>query len=286
VIQPRRIGRYLTVDRFGYVQPDVALDLIGETWKPLVDFVTRSLMNRRDIHSVYLRGSIPRGLAIENVSDADFVYISERNFDQADAALEEAVIAGFPFIKRLNLFRLNRTELDKVHHPQRRPYFHMLLKTQSLFLAGNDVAKDIEPFKPGPDMVSHVFWLMVEFLKTPILTSKISSKLEESQRAVVERTARQWISKRIVRSGFEITMDRDNRFTRDLYFCYEAFSASYQRQAELMFKVLINSLNGNEDPMIYNELVIFLVKEGARLFGLDRAHKKDATNIIISSGAR
>ena len=43
--------------------------------------------------------------------------------------------------------------------PQKRPYFHMLLKTQCLFLAGDDIARDIEPFKIGPDMVSHVFSL-------------------------------------------------------------------------------------------------------------------------------
>jgi uncharacterized protein len=265
VIQPQRIGRFLHVDGFGYVQPDVAIDLVGGVWKPLVDFVTRSLIERRDIRSVYLRGSIPRGLAIENISDADFIYISESNFDQADAVLEETAKANFPFVQNLKLFRLNRTELDKVHHPQRRPYFHMLLKTQSLFLAGYDIAKDIEPFRLGPDMVSHVFWLTDEFHKTLNFASKISIRLEESQKAAVERSARQWISKRIVRSGFEITIDKNSRFTRDLYLCYEEFAASYPQRSEQMYRVLTNCLNGTEDAIMYKELVIFLTREGAHL---------------------
>jgi hypothetical protein len=269
VIQPQRIGRFLSVDRLGYVQPDVAVDRIGSRWKPLVDFVTRSLMKRTDIRSIYLRGSIPRGLAIENLSDADFIYISESNFDHVDAVLEQAAKANFPFVQSLKLLRLGRTELDKVHHPQRRPYFHMLLKTQSLFLAGDDIAKDIEPFKPGPEMISHVFWLADEFRKTLILAPRVSSRVEEAQKAVVERSAWQWISKRIVRSGFEITIDKNNRFTRDLYLCYESFAVSYPRLSDQMYRVLINSLNGNENPNMHEGLVTFLAKESVRLSGLN-----------------
>jgi uncharacterized protein len=265
VIHPQRIGRFLHADRFGYVQPDVAMALVGSTWKPLVDFVTNSLMMRKDIRSVYLRGSIPRGLAIEDVSDADFSYISERDFAREDAILETSVKTKFAFVREVKIFRLNRTELDKVHHPQRRPYFHMLLKTQSLFLAGDDITRNIEPFRLGPDMVSHVFWLADEFFKTPILVSKMSSMLEESQKAVIERSARRWISKRIVRSGFEITLDRNNRFTRDLYLCYEEFSRLYPAQSKQMYRTLINSLNGNDDPIVHRELVAFLTGEAARL---------------------
>ena len=99
-------------------------------------------MKRHCVRSVYVRGSIPRGLAIENVSDADFIYFSEVNFDSADADLEEAAKTAFPFVTELKLFRLNRAGFDKIHPPQKRPYFHMLLKTQSLFLAGEDITRE------------------------------------------------------------------------------------------------------------------------------------------------
>jgi hypothetical protein len=269
VIQPQRIGRFLHIDGFGYVQPDAAIDLVGRSWRPLVDFVTRSLMTRRDIRSVYLRGSIPRGLAIENVSDADFIYISETDFDREDAALEATTKVNFPFIQQLKLFRLNRTELNRVHHPQRRPYFHMLLKTQSLLLAGDDVAKDIEPFKLGPDMINHVFWLEKEFKKTLLLAPKVSGRPTDSQEATIERALRKWISKRIVRSGLEITIYKNSGFTRDLYLCYEAFSMWYPRQSSKMYRALMNSLNGHEDPIVYKDLVALLIEEGARLPALN-----------------
>ncbi len=258
MIQPRRVGRFLAVDELGYVQPDVAIDRIGSNWKLLVEFVTRRLIERHGVRSVYIRGSIPRGLAIEYVSDADFIYFSESDFDAADAELEQAAKAAFSFLNGLELSRLGRVQFDKVHHPQQRPYFHMLLKTQCLFLSGDDVARDIAPFKIGPDMVSHVFSLANEF-------SKISRGLERGQDKNAARSAQQWISKRIVRSGFEVTMDRSDRFTRDLYLCYEQFEQFYPDRSGQMYQVLVNCLNGDESPARYEELVDFLAHEGSRL---------------------
>jgi hypothetical protein len=268
MIQPQRIGRFLVADKSGYVQPDVGTDFIDQTWKPLVEFVSSSLMKRQDVRSVYVRGSIPRGLAVKNVSDADFIYLSEVNFDSADSHLDEAAKADFPFVQELTLFRLNRAQFNKVHHPQKRPYFHMLLKTQSLFLAGDDVAKDIEPFRIGPDMVSHVFALANEFAKMPGLLSKTPIGLEEDQKKAIEQSARRWISKRIVRSGFEVTMNRSDRFTRDLYLCYEQFSNFYPERSKQMYQVLVNCFSGEDDPMRYQELVSFLANESAPLLAL------------------
>ncbi|HXZ30753.1 MAG TPA: hypothetical protein VEH30_00610 [Terriglobales bacterium] len=258
MIEPERIGRFLSVDEFGYVQPDVAIDKIGAIWKPLVAFVQNALMNRQGVRSVYLRGSIPRGLAIENISDADFFYFSETDFDPADIELARIVEANLAIVNGLELSRLDRATFDKIHANQRRPYFHMLLKTQCLFLAGDDIARDIEPFQIGPEMVSHVFSLQTEF-------SRLPRWLEEGRRSGVEQSIHRWFSRRIVRSGFEVTMDRSNRFTRDLYLCYEQFAQFYPDWSEQMFRVLINSLNGEESSLQYGELVAFLAAKGARL---------------------
>ena len=86
MIEPQRIGRFLTTDRSGYVQPDVSADRIGPNWKPLVKLVTQSLMQRSGVRAIYLRGSIPRGLAVENLSDADFIYCSETDFGEIGRA--------------------------------------------------------------------------------------------------------------------------------------------------------------------------------------------------------
>lgn len=262
MIEPRRIGRFLKTDRLGYIQPDVAIDLIGDVWRPLVDFVVNALMNRNSVRAVYIRGSIPRGLAIENVSDADFIYFSDTNFDRADVVVEKAAKANFPFVAELKLFRLSRAEFDKIHYPQRRPYFHMLLKTQSLFLAGDDIAKNIESFKIGPDMVSHVFALANEFAKSQRWLLKVLPSIPNEQRQDAECSMRRWISKRIVRAGFEVTMNRTDHFTRDLYLCYEQFAKFYPGHAEQMYRVFENCLKGQSSTVQYEPLVQLLAREG------------------------
>lgn len=65
-----------------------------------------------------------------------FFIFSETNFDAADTDLERDTKAEFPFVNDLELFRLTRTVFDKIRHLHRRPYSHMLLKTQGLWLAG------------------------------------------------------------------------------------------------------------------------------------------------------
>lgn len=256
---PQRIGRFLVVDKFGYVQPDVAGALIGNAWKPLVELVTNSLMKRQGVRSVYIRGSIPRGLAIENVSDADFIYVCETNFDPADCDLENVAEAVFPIVHGVRVFRLDRAGFDRIHRLQQRPYFHMLLKTQSLFLAGDDITKNIEPFKIGRDMVSHVFSLAGEFARLP-------RWLEEDRNRGIDQSIRhKWFSKRIVRSGFEVTMDRSDRFTRDLYLCYEQFAQLYPERSRQMYQALVSCLTGDNSPVQYGELVTFLAGESSRL---------------------
>jgi hypothetical protein len=258
MVRPQRIGRYLGVDEFGYVKPDVSIDQVGAIWRPLVAFVRDALMDRPDVRSVYLRGSIPRGLAIENVSDADFFYLSETNYDRADIELDLAARAKFGFVNGIELSRLDCSTLERTRHPQRRPYFHMLLKTQSVFLSGDDIAKDIEAFRIGPEMVSHVFSLEGDFARLPNL-------LDKGRKSGIEKLMHQWFFRRIVRSGFEITMNRNDRFTRDLYLCYEQFALFYPGRSEQMFSALVNCLNDGETPLQYENLVAFLASEAAHL---------------------
>jgi uncharacterized protein len=281
MIEPRRLGRFLAADEFGYVQPDVALERIDRKWRPLVDIVTRALMQRAGVRSIYVRGSIPRGLSIENVSDADFIYFSEIAFDGLDRVLEDAVKGEFPFVSEVSLFRLGRAQFDKIHHPQRRPYFHMLIKTQGLLLAGDDVAKHIEPFRIGPEMASHVFALQNEFAKSQQWLLNLPASIPNEQKKTVERSVHRWISKRIVRSGCEITMNRTGHFTRDLYLCYEQFAVFYPEHAKQMYQVLVNCLNGNHSAAQYGELVQFLADEGLGLLADEYDNRSPGSHASI-----
>lgn len=258
MLAPQRIGQYLATDSNGFVVPDVAWSNIREPWKSVVDFVVSELSGLTSIKSVYIRGSVPRGLAIPDVSDIDFLYITDEKHEGLEESLSKEVSHRFPFVRDLELSRITGKSFAEVYQPQTRPYFQMLLKTQSLHIAGEDPVKNIQPFRPDKEMVSHAFHLEKEFAELP-------KWLAEDRAAGKENQTRKWISRRIVRAGLEVTLTKTNLFTRDLALCLEQFQSLYPDHATAMSNILLNALNGHEDPLKYEPLVRLLTKESSHL---------------------
>jgi uncharacterized protein len=253
MIQPQRIGKFLETDAAGYIRPDVSRALIGGKWEPLVDLTAHALMGTGTVRAVYVRGSVPRGLALEDVSDLDVIYISESEQAEAERGIQEQAREKFPFVPKIEFLRLTDETFNRIVPPRRTPYFHMLLKTQSLFMAGSDVTRFITPFRPGPEMVSHAFGLPKTYAET-------LQRLHDDPPAD-ETEIRQWFSRRLVRAGFEITLNRQLRFTRDLYLCWEQFAEFYPDYKTRMYEALVNSLNGHESLAGYGDLVALIRSE-------------------------
>ncbi len=231
--EPKRIGRFLFADKAGFLQADVSKENISSEWMPALDFIVESLRRAESVQSIYIRGSIPRGLAIAGTSDADFIYISEFENESLEKEIAKTVAINFPIVTKVELARIDQAKLSRIGKgSRRRPYYHMLLKTQSLCLAGNDINREILPFKIGSDLASHIFSLKEEFVALPAMIAE-DIRLGESPRRAI-----QWFSRRLVRSGLEVTLNRADRFTRDLYLCYEQFSDFYPRYSGSMYQVL------------------------------------------------
>jgi len=249
MIIPSKIGRFIQKDKNGFLVPDVKLESIDPQWMALVTFVKTHILQSRKVTSIYIRGSIPRGLAQSGFSDADFLCISEENLDEMESDINDQCRVKFPFVRGIELGSINQQELKSVKPNRTRPYLEMLLKTQSLFLEGVDVCKDIRPFRPDIEMVSHVFNLVKEFEREDL------NSVED----------RKWMSRRIVRSGLEITLNRSQKFTRDLYFCFEEFTRYYPDKKQIMYTALENALNGHIDIKNFRELIYFLNDESRHL---------------------
>ena len=74
-----------------------------------------------------------------------------------------------------------------------------------------------------------------------------------------------WISKKIVRNGFELIMDDSDVYTRDLYQCWKLFSEKYPEKEDLMKKALEKAIYPTEDRNdlfnIFNGIGDWIVKE-------------------------
>jgi hypothetical protein len=254
MVTPKRIGRFLEIDSSGFIVPDVSHQHLTGEWLAPVQEVVARLKTEAEATAVFIRGSVPRGLGIKNVSDLDFLYLSEVQKPDLESSIEKELQEKFPYIKGLELVQLDRKRLDLMLAPQTRPYFQMLLKTQGLCLDGLDITKSIDPFKLDLNMCSHVFAIDKEF-------EKLSQWLEEDRIKNKEIETRKWFYRRLVRSGAEICIGRVNRFTRDLYLCYEEFVNFYPQYSTHMERALDGALNGATDPMLENELIALISAE-------------------------
>ncbi|MAZ49427.1 MAG: hypothetical protein CME65_12780 [Halobacteriovoraceae bacterium] len=64
-----------------------------------------------------------------------------------------------------------------------------------------------------------------------------------------------WIMRRLLRGSFDLVIERENRFTRDLYCCYESVSHYYPEREAKLRSVLVYALNPSEDYKEWKELV-------------------------------
>jgi len=262
LIQPIKSGRCLVLNEDGFVRTDVGYNHIQDHWKEATECAIQFIKETINPTSIYIRGSVPRGLAIDGISDLDLICLSEISDSSVlRKQLDAKITARFPFIKGVECVSLNQEEFAKVYEGQTRPYYHMLLKTQSLLIYGIDVTSSIAPFNISKEMVTHVFQLEREF-------SKLSHWLEQDRQSGHEVETRKWFSRRLLRSGFEIVMTRAQVFTRDLWPCYEIFLKYYPDKSSNMYEVLCNALNGHIDPLTFKDLVSFIINEKQRVFQL------------------
>jgi hypothetical protein len=263
MIAPRRMGRVIMPDAQGYIQPDVTREHIAEPWKTPISYITGALMATGAVSAVYLRGSVPRGLAIEGVSDIDIVYLSDSDLSPVERSAATHIANAFGFMQKVECLRLDTDTLGRIIPPRKRPPCHMMIKTQCLFLAGTDIAPAIAPFRPGLEMMSHAFDLAGEYAVLPQL-------FENAETDAMRTQIQHWIARRIVRAGFEITMDRAPCFTRDLYLCCAQFAVFFPDYADRMRAVLIRALNDYQGPFDDHDLVV-LIRAQARNSLTDRS---------------
>ena len=78
--QIKKIGGFYDLDEDGFIVNPCEVEKIKEPWSSAISNLLESVVNldKNNIFGVYLRGSIPRGLAIEDVSDVDIIIIMKK----------------------------------------------------------------------------------------------------------------------------------------------------------------------------------------------------------------
>jgi hypothetical protein len=162
--------------------------------------------------------------------------------------LNTIISSKYDFVKELELM-LTSYQDDFFN---KNPRHSMIIKTQSLCIFGEDLSCSIPKFKPDKSMMLNYRWIDSDF--QDFLSDKEMS--EEDFQSFL---------KVVIRTGYEIVMQKEEKYTPDLYCCYESFSRYFPEWEQAMKKVLfcfINpSHNREEHRQTITELGKWLIKK-------------------------
>lgn len=231
-------GRFWQIDPNGFILNDASRDYL----RPPFDAAVRALVDATaahigaDVHSIYVTGSIARGLAVEGESDADVFAVL---VETADPELvrqdwirgaEEAVIAAHMCVSDAHI------ELWPYGYvfgrPDRFAIGGFIVKTHSVCLWGSDLGNELPDYRLGPAIANED----IVHLRGDIAEAAAAIKGAETP-----EMARWWcknIMKSIVRAGFGLVMMEERAFTRDLDLCCEVFGRHYPGHAASMRQAL------------------------------------------------
>ena len=263
------IGNYLCIDKQGYLVNRSNIQNNQNHWLAVIEAVKDIYLTawKNDIHSIYLRGSIAKGTAIDNVSDIDsFAVLKADNMmsinafsrDKIEAwakESEEKLIAKFPFATGLEVGLVPFESVE-----DRSNIYNFIIKVGATCIYGDDLASQIAPYKLSHDIAFQTKYIHFHLEQ---FWSEYPNETEEEKKLWLN-----WLMRRFLRLGMEFVMQDEQRYTRDLYFCYESFAKHYPERAEQMYSALELAIN----PQTNEEVITFVRNFGDWL--VNEASKK------------
>lgn len=233
------IGHLLKTDAEGYLINECHWSRIQPPWLALVAAWRsgcQQIWGDR-LHSLYLRGSVPRGTALPHLSDLDGVIVLHGEEDDATAInetalanLRQSLLRQYRFCRNIETLVFSDGELQK------SPIWQAFLKVTGLCIYGQNRQQEWPPVKPGPILISHAFDLAADLAEVRSYLRSLPAHHWGFAEQVKNRCA--WINRRLVRVGFELIMTKEQAYTRDLYPCYQRFAAHFPHMERPMRKAL------------------------------------------------
>jgi len=247
-------GKLLATDAAGFIINDCHRDKILPPWTTLVAELRQTCLQvwSSRLQGLYLRGSVPRGLAIPQVSDVDSFAILSGEITANDINLSKNISQQlkkrYLVCKKVELILLN---LPIIQQPD--SIWPGIIQTKSLKIAGDNLQFNFPKFKPGIGLINYAETWEIDLAKTLDILEKLSPNHLNFSAQVKKQCA--WITRRMIRTGFELVMELDQSYTPDLYYCYERFSAYFPHQQAAMKKALELAIEPSQNRP---GLVIFL----------------------------
>lgn len=261
----RRIGSYLELDEHGYLQSRADAANVKGEWLRAVRMLVNAYLERwgENIHSIYVRGSLVKGLAVEGVSDIDSFAVlmpgkvQTESYDEFGVWAEEIkqnIQKALPFVAGVEFGLETFGRVRERDNP-----YTFIIQTEAACMYGESLVESIDPYRLSPEVAfqtryfeQHLEQFSAEYPDEP--------EADKPEYLV-------WLMRRFLRLGMELVMVDERRYTRDLYLCHESFAKHYPGQAAEMFRALelaVNPKTGAAIESFVQEFGIWLTREAER----------------------
>jgi len=257
-------GAFFPKTADGHIVNPCAPHLVDQRYQPILQEIIKAYIDQEgaNLHSIYLRGSVPRGMTIGDCDLDTFALV----FTETDrwrmpfwaTDLQKNLKSKYSFLAEAEIYLASYAPVLRslpgrggTTNRTTNPNLAMMIKTQSICLHGKDISPQIPMYKPDVNMMLVHRWL--------------KDDLEDFAKAKKDKVVRQQLLKTIIRSGFEVVMPQIQQYTPDLYLCYRSFSDCYPKKEALMNRALVAFLNPEkikqkEMQQIVDELGWWLVE--------------------------
>ncbi|EJQ12696.1 nucleotidyltransferase [Bacillus cereus] len=248
----KKIGRFCPIDDEGYIINDAHIDKIQPIFMEVIQEIKNTCceMLQDDLHSIYIRGSIPRGIGIEGIADIDVIILVRKDPNLIDLSwrkkLEVQSLQQFNCISGVELSFHSEKE---VVNSKSFSFIGFMIRTHGICLFGEDVKLSLPKYKVSQELAyEHLIQLRKQIgqARKELIHNKGVEDIADCCR---------WIMKIIIRAGLALTIDREGVYSRDLYPAYVLFSKYFPEQEKNMRKALQYVIEPIND---INEILLFL----------------------------
>ncbi|MBO1581653.1 nucleotidyltransferase [Bacillus sp. XF8] len=242
----KKIGRFCPVDGTGYIINDSHINNIQPVFLRVIqevkDICFRLLQD--DLHSIYIRGSVPRGIGIKGIADIDTIILVRKDPKKIDLewieSVEQQLLQKFDCISGVEL---SFYDVEEVIHSAHFSFISFMIQTHGVCIFGEDIRPRLPKYKVSKELAyEHLIHLQAQ--------------IEQAREELIHNEGREdikdccrWIMKIVVRAGLALTIDREGLYSRDLYPAYEMFSMHFPEQEQNMRKALQYAIDPLDDTM-------------------------------------
>ncbi|PDY46840.1 nucleotidyltransferase [Bacillus pseudomycoides] len=248
----KKIGRFCPVDDTGYIINDSHINKIQPVFLEVIQEVKGTCFRllQDDLHSIYIRGSVPRGIGIEGIAEIDTIILVRKDPKAIELewieSIEEQLLRKFGCISGVEL---SFYDVEEVLHSSRFSFISFMIQTHGVCIFGEDIRSQLPKYKVSQELAhEHLKYLQIQ--------------IEQAREELIHNKGREdiidccrWIMKIIVRAGLALTIDKEGLYSRDLYPAYELFSKHFPEQEQNMRKAMQYAVNPIDD---ITEILSFL----------------------------